>query len=234
MVRRQSTTCLVVRALLDHLFASGATLLATSNREPERLYERGIQQDFFQPVVPLIRKHRHVHLMRATRRDYRLLNDRAGKLVWLTDADGGAKALQQEFDRLAEGFPVREANVFVSGRLLLVPMAVAHKRICFFTFTELCDRPLADNDYIQLCSTYHTVLVANVPQIDPINMRNQSRIFGSLIDQGYRCKVKVIVNAEKPITQLFVRPTDVTVTEEVFRIYQSTIKIGGNVHSTIS
>ncbi len=208
---------LVVYSLFDHLFNQGVTLLATSNRTPEKLYENGLNYECFAPVVPLIRKHCKVHEMDATN-DYRLLNKKSQKrTVYFVDANGGATGLQEAFDELADGFPVRGASASVGfNRSLDVPMAVADKGICYFTFGQLCEAPLSKADYAALFRHYHTVFLANVPQVDPIMNRNVSRRVCWLIDLAYMSGAKVIMNAAVGLDELFIQPPAENVTEEAF------------------
>lgn len=211
---------LLAKALLEQLFARGVCVLATSNRAPERLYERGLQRELFTPLITRIREHCDVHEM-GTTRDYRLRDSRSGRIVYFVDNEGGFSALNAVFDDLAAGFPAREMRLDVDGRNLVVPLAVADKDVAFFTFDELCNRPLASADYVALCNRFHTIFLANVPTLDVIASRNESRRLRSFVDQAYRCKVKLIINAAAPVHELFVRPLGVDVeTEEAFESHR--------------
>ena len=44
---------LVVKSLFEHLFDSGAVVVATSNRAPRDLYENGVQRQVFEPLIPV-------------------------------------------------------------------------------------------------------------------------------------------------------------------------------------
>lgn len=208
---------LVFYSLFDHLFHNGVTLLATSNRVPEKLYEGGLNYEYFQPIVPLLRKHCVVHVMETTM-DYRLLNKKSvQRAVFFEDSSGGNEALQESFDSLAGGFKVRESSISVGfGRSLDVPMTVEDKGICYFTFTQLCENPLSETDYIGLCNNYHTVFVANVPRINVISNRNESRRWRTFIDQAYRCNVKLIMNCASNLDELFIVPENKNVSEVAF------------------
>ncbi len=118
-----------------------------------------------------------------------------------------APAQQVVFDALEGGFPVREARIDVFGRKLVMPMAVADKRLTVFKFEELCNGPLEAADYIALYNTYHTICVANVPVIDVASDRNASRRFTKFIDEAYRVGAKVAVSAASPIEKLFAYDT---------------------------
>lgn len=211
---------LVVKSLLEQLFQRGVCILATSNRAPELLYENGLQRELFLPLIDRIHDHCQVHQI-ETPCDYRLRDRRSARRVWFLDVDGGVRALDDIFHTLANGMPAKEIRVDVQGRKLLVPLAVPHRRLAFFTFDELCLRPLASADYVVLCNRFHTIFVANVPTIDVIAHRNESRRFRSFVDQAYRCNVKLVINAAAHVQQLFSRPAagDV-VTEEAFESHR--------------
>lgn len=211
---------LVVHHLFRQLFGLGVVLVATSNRVPERLYENGLQRELFTPLIPLLRQHCEVHVMEETR-DYRLRNAKSARAVYFTEDEDGASQLQDVFDELGEGFPVREERIDVLGRKLVVPMAVICKRLAFFTFEELCSRPLSSADYIALCNTFHTICIANIPVLDVIADRNASRRFTKFIDTAYRVGTKIVVHAAAPAEQLFVRPASEVQTEESFESHRT-------------
>jgi len=51
---------MILGYLLDALFSNGMVLVATSNIVPEKLYERGLQQQKFQPAIALLEKYSRV------------------------------------------------------------------------------------------------------------------------------------------------------------------------------
>lgn len=56
--------------------------------------------------------------------------------------------------------------------------------ICFFTFKELCGKPVAAADYIALAETYHSVAIDGVPVVTAAN-RSEAYRFMILIDVLY-------------------------------------------------
>ena len=63
-----------------------------------------------------------------------------------------------------------------------------------FDFADLCVRALGAADYLAIAWHYHTVIIANVPQLGP-EMRNEAKRFVTLIDALYENRVKFICSA---------------------------------------
>jgi cell division protein ZapE len=65
----------------------------------------------------------------------------------------------------------------------------------------LCDGPRAKADYIELARRYHTVLLSGVPRF-AVGDADKLRRFVWLIDEFYDRRVKLIIAAAAPASQL--------------------------------
>ena len=74
--------------------------------------------------------------------------------------------------------------------------------MAWFDFGELCDGPRAKADYIELARRYHTVLLSGVPRFTAA-ATDRLRRFVWLVDEFYDRAVKLIIAAERPITELY-------------------------------
>jgi cell division protein ZapE len=63
-----------------------------------------------------------------------------------------------------------------------------------FRFAELCERPLGAADYIAIATHFHTLILAEIPQMSRAE-RNEARRFMTLIDALYEHKVNLICSA---------------------------------------
>ena len=65
----------------------------------------------------------------------------------------------------------------------------------WFDFKSLCGGPRSQNDYLEIASQFHTVLLSNVPHM-PVRMASEARRFTWLVDVLYDRRVKLIMSAE--------------------------------------
>jgi cell division protein ZapE len=65
----------------------------------------------------------------------------------------------------------------------------------WFDFATLCGGPRSQNDYLELSSRFHTVILSGVPRMSA-SMSSEARRFTWLIDVFYDHKVKLIMSAE--------------------------------------
>ena len=108
-------------------------------------------------------------------------------------------------DAVARRIP-RRATLDVYGRKLVGPRSYAATNslpsVCRFTFSELCDSPLGPADYLTLASSYHTLIVEDVPQMT-LMQKNQARRMITLLDAVYEAGCRLIVLADAAPDDLF-------------------------------
>jgi protein AFG1 len=91
-----------------------------------------------------------------------------------------------------ETIPWKSAVMKVYGRQIAVPRTL--DGTACWTFDELCKTHLGPADYISLASTYHTVILTDVPVLTWL-MKNEARRFITLLDALYECRCKLIITA---------------------------------------
>ena len=67
----------------------------------------------------------------------------------------------------------------------------------WFDFRTLCGGPRSQNDYLEIATQFHTVLLTDVPQMSARNA-SEARRFTWLVDVLYDRRVKLILSAEVP------------------------------------
>jgi cell division protein ZapE len=191
---------MILGRLFEALFARGVVVVATSNVEPARLYEGGLNRALFLPFIALLQERMEVVRLDA-RTDFRL-EKIGGSPVYYTPADIAARASMDRIFRnltgKARGEPM---TLTVLGRDLCVPEVAEH--VARFSFMELCGRPLGSADYIALAESFHTIFIDAIP-VMPQHMRNEAKRFINLIDTLYDQHVKLVASADAAPTELYI------------------------------
>jgi cell division protein ZapE len=190
---------MILGELLGALFERGVTLVATSNVEPDRLYENGLQRRRFMPAIEQLKAHTRVHNVDVDV-DYRLRVLERAEIYHAPLDSGAERSLKHSFDALAPEAPQHDVELTVEGRPIRARCVA--EDVAWFDFAELCDGPRSQNDYIELARIYHAVLISGVPRFST-RSENAARRFISLVDEFYDHDVKLIVSAEAQPTQLY-------------------------------
>ncbi|MDE0350251.1 MAG: cell division protein ZapE [Gammaproteobacteria bacterium] len=185
----------LVGALLDR----GVTLVCTSNVEPRRLYENGLQRRRFLPAIERIEtRMRVLHLDGATDHRLRVLSD-ADTYQWPLSEAAEAR-LAECFAALAPQPPREAERLEVNGREIRTLRCTDD--VAWFDFSDLCEGPRSQNDYVELSREFHAVVLSAVPVFDRAR-EDAARRFIGLIDELYDRNVKLVLSAQGAIGDLY-------------------------------
>lgn len=190
---------MIINRLFRTLWNEGMVLIATSNRRPDDLYPGGLQRDLFLPFINNLKQVCDVHNMESTI-DYRKLARHNRGVYFL--GPGKNTFLKQAFEQKTLGVEKRknQSIMIQMGRKMQVPIAAG--AVCFYSFGDLCGRPVGAADYIGLCQNFHTVFLQDIPIINAANKSAAYR-FVSLIDILYDNRIRVLCSAEGDPVELF-------------------------------
>ena len=216
---------MLLSGLFKALFQEGIILIATSNCKPEQLYLNGLQRERFLPTIDLINQycqilsvdgevdHRLAHYYASTEyRDYTFpLNKNENTLA------------KKFFDMT--GIKKISGNITVNHRR--IPYRAKTDSIIYFDFDALCSGPRSQRDYIMLANGFQTVLLDQVPKFEGESvisvtsgveddyqrkgrmlsqlrhLDDEARRFIALVDEFYDRNIRLIINAEVDISQLY-------------------------------
>ena len=186
--------------LLKVLFEQGVSLVATSNVEPVNLYKGGLQRDLFMPAIDLLYQHTQV-INLDSGIDYRLRFLNKAETYFYPLDDTAEQGMHHNFAHLAGTTQTpTSGQIEVESRKL--NFIGRNDGVIWFDFAELCDGPRSQNDYIELASVFHSILVSNVPIMTKLQ-DDQARRFINLIDVLYDHNANLIICAQAPAYELY-------------------------------
>ncbi len=190
---------MILGRLFTALFAAGIVVVATSNVEPSRLYEGGLNRALFLPFIELLQTRVEVLRLDA-RTDFRL-EKLGGAPVYHVPPDEKAKsALDAAFKALSGAGEGRKAVLSVQGHDLVVPQAAGG--VARASFADLCSQAYGASDYIALAQRFHTLVLDDIPILD-FDRRNEAKRFIILIDTLYEHHVKLVASAAAEPHELY-------------------------------
>lgn len=188
--------------LLNALFENGVSFVMTSNYHPDTLYPDGLHRDRMLPTIALLKEKLDI-LNVDSGNDYRkrALEQVQAYMYPLNAAND--QQLRDSFVKLAE-VSDEDPMVDIEGRRLKSLRRAG--TIIWFDFATLCGGPRSQNDYLEIASRFHTVILSGIPCMSA-SMSSEARRFTWLIDVFYDHKVKLIMSAEVEPDQLYTKGT---------------------------
>jgi cell division protein ZapE len=199
------TDAMILGHLLESLFDLGVVLVATSNIEPQGLYENGLQRQRFLPAIALLESHTDIVNVDGGV-DYRLRTLSQAELYhWPLD-EAADVSLAASFAALSPMLAGSEPSGNGDGVVSINGRDFTYIKQCddiiWFTFDQLCVQPRSQNDYLELACEFHGLIISNVPCLKA-GMDDQARRFVNLIDVCYDANLKLIISAQVPLLELY-------------------------------
>jgi cell division protein ZapE len=189
---------MILGRLLELLVAKGVVFVMTSNYEPDGLYPNGLQRARFLPAIAAIKRELDVVPLGGGMDHRRRILE--GFRVWYSPPGEEAdQHLAQFFDAVTKAAFERGGSLVIGGREL--PFRQRAKGVAWFDFEALCVEPRSQNDYLEIASGYHTVLVSGVPRL-AAEQTDVIRRLTWMVDVFYDQRVRLAMSAEAPPEEL--------------------------------
>ena len=189
---------MILYNLLKALFDNKVSFIMTSNYEPDTLYPDGLHRDRLLPTIALLKEKLDILNVDAGT-DYRK-KAMEQVVAYHTPLSAAVdKALRDAFAGVAET-PDQDPRLNIEAREIRALRRAGG--VIWFDFATLCGGPRSQNDYLEIASQFHTVVLSGVPRMS-VAMSSEARRFTWLIDVLYDHKVKLIMSAEVEPDELY-------------------------------
>jgi len=185
------TDAMILHRLLAALFENRVSIVTTSNFKPDDLYPNGLHRDRILPAIALLNDKLEV-INVDNGSDYRSITLKQVGLYHTPLGAAADAAMMAAFDRLAEA---RDESPLLHIEHRELQARRRAGGVVWFDFKQLCGGPRSQNDYLELATQFHTLLLSGVPEMAPRNA-SEARRFTWLVDVLYDRRVKLILSAE--------------------------------------
>jgi len=195
--------CTILTTLLTHISDCGITIITTSNRAPENLYEDGLNRYLYMPkFLEVLKSCQNVR--EVVSKDWRyesLALERTRSSSDLEKEEGNIlpqiffpKTIEKseskilEKAQLSENFLSETMELKIGyGRILSIHSCSKDKKTAArFSFGELFTGPpfFGPDDYNAIADRFDTILISGVPKLD-VSMHNEAKRFTCFLDCVY-------------------------------------------------
>jgi len=192
------TDAMILHRLLVSLFDNGVGFVTTSNFKPDDLYPDGLHRDRILPAIALLNERMDV-LNVDNGTDYRRRTlEQVRAYITPLGAEADAE-MRDNFVRLAE---TKDEDPVMRIEQREIHALRKAGGVVWFDFKTLCGGPRSQNDYLEIATQFHTVLLSGVPHM-PVSRASEARRFTWLVDVLYDRRVKLILSAAVPPEELY-------------------------------
>ncbi len=192
------TDAMILHRLLDAMFRHRMSIVTTSNFHPDGLYPNGLHRDRILPAIELLKSQLEV-INVDSGTDYRRRTLELANLYLTPLSEDHQAEMASIFDKLAETAD-EDPSLNIEHRVLKARRKAGG--VVWFDFQTLCGGPRSQNDYLELASRFHTIMLSDVPEM-PVRLASEARRFTWLVDVLYDRRCKLVISAEVPPEKLY-------------------------------
>jgi cell division protein ZapE len=214
---------MILGRLFTKTMDKGVVYCMTSNYHPDELYKGGLKREDFLPTIELIKQHLDVIRVDGGV-DYRQRALQKLQVYHSPLTPEADAALMRTFKQIAE-VEEEDHELDIEGRV--VPYRHRAGGVVWFDFKVICGWGRSQNDYLDLCRRFHTIIVSGVPRMG-LERADEARRFTLLVDVLYDQRVNLFLSAEAPPDQLLVgdaRTGDAQLKAMIFQFDRTTSRL---------
>ena len=189
---------MILGRLFKKIFEEKIKVIFTSNINIHDLYKDGLQREQFTPFIKILKNNCYEEEL-SINEDYRLSNN-INVERFLSPIDKSNNFSSNKFFRKITKNKNKSIKILeIKGRKIEIENF--YDRIVKFKFSELCDKNLGSEDYINIAKNCDFIFIENLPDFNESNSNQQQR-FITLIDIIYEKKIPLMITSETNLSSI--------------------------------
>ncbi len=191
-------TAMIMKNLLEEMFANNIYVVTSSNYHPDNLWPNGLMRERFLPAIETIKHWLNIACLNSNQ-DYRLLNESFNNLFIVNQIDSN-KRLEQIFQSIVLDNEVYSGCIKICNREL--PTVKYTTNCVWLDFSVICGNMRSQLDYIEICKNFTWIIISDIYQLS-VEQKDVARRFTWLIDILYDENRKLALSSSISIDQIY-------------------------------
>ena len=189
---------MILGKLFELIISENIKIIITTNIKLSELYKDGLQREQFLPFISIIEEH-SIQKELSLKDDYRLKNLTKEQRIFYPLNEGTLFKINQNFREFTREKKRVSKKITTKGRDFIIDNF--YDGIIRIKFSELCDKNLGSEDYINIASISDHVFIEEIPIFKDENSNQQLR-FITLIDIFYEKKIPLTLSLANDLNLL--------------------------------
>lgn len=191
-------TAMIMKRLLEVLFANKIYIITSSNYHPDGLWPNGLMRERFLPAIETLKEWLIIRSLNS-QQDYRLFNNSFNNLFIVSNEDK-KEELDKIFTSVNDANNINILPIEICNRK--IPIIKSGENIIWLDFSTICGNMRSQLDYLELSQKYDWFIISDIFQLK-IDHKDVARRFTWLIDILYDNGRKLALSSTVPIKEIY-------------------------------
>ena len=189
---------MILGKLFEIIFSEKIKIIITTNTKLSDLYKDGLQREQFLPFISIIKNY-SIQKELSLKDDYRLKDFNKEQRLYYPLNESTLFMINKNFRELTRDKKKEIKKINTKGRDYIINNF--YDGIIRFKFTDLCDKNLGAEDYINISNISDHIFIEEIPIFNDDNSNQQLR-FITLVDILYEKKIILSLSLESNLNDL--------------------------------